>query len=32
MKQYKCTCAECGKKLRDPKDEPFYVVVLDKYF
>lgn len=32
MKQYLCTCAECDKRLRDPKDEPFYVVALDKYF
>jgi len=27
MAQYKCTC-----KLRDPKDKPFYVAALDKYF
>ena len=25
-------CAQCRKKLRDPLDNPVYVVQLDKYF
>lgn len=30
--QYRCICAECQKRLFDPRDNPIYVVVLDKYF
>ena len=30
--QHKCICAQCGKKLQDPKDNPIYVAPLDLYF
>jgi len=32
MKQHVCKCALCRKRLKDPKDNPVYVVTLDKYF
>jgi hypothetical protein len=31
-RQYSCKCAECHKRLKDPKDNPLYVSQLDKYF
>ena len=30
--QYICKCSKCGKRIKDPKDNPIYVVALDKYF
>jgi len=32
MKNYRTKCKQCGKKLKDPADEPIYVVRTDEYF
>lgn len=30
--QYVCKCGQCHKVMRDQKENPIYVVALDKYF
>ena len=29
---YKAKCRQCGKTVKDPDDEPIYVVRTDEYF
>lgn len=29
---YRCKCAQTGKAMVDQRDNPIYVVALDKYF
>ena len=32
MQNYKAKCKQCHKPLKDPADNPIYVVRLDAYF
>ena len=32
MSNYYAKCRECGKKIKDPADNPIYVVATDEYF